>query len=86
MAKGLAVRVKVCASSKAVIGERSRGAMVQAGRANWLMAPYRIRAKPKMRNVQNSYSSNSIVAMPELNLSNNIVTMYRFRIPNIPSE
>ena len=37
----------------------------------------RYRAKPKMRNVQSSYSSNSIIAMPaELNLSNNIVNMY----------
>ena len=36
----------------------------------------RFRAKPKIRNVQSSYSSNSIIAMPELNLSNNIVNMY----------
>ena len=83
MAKGLAVRVKVCASSKAVIGERGAKARYGAGWKSKLaygtiqeQVGLNVRAKPKMHNVQSSYSSNSIFAMPELNLSNNIVNMY----------
>ena len=73
MAKGLAVGVKVCASSKAVIGERGANARYGAGwkskqaYGTMYTRAGRFRAKPKMRNVQSSYSSNSIIAMPEFN-------------------